>query len=169
MNNVHNKKKVDSESPPFFLRSAFKVSFLIFIFSITLFYFTFLFDKVPTILNRGIQPATFPKALLLLIIFLNSIIYFLSLKKPWIKLEEIPKNFYYTLLIFIFFVFISKKIDFFLGLSILSCLIAYLWGERRKLYIFFIAVIFPLIVFIFFEMILNLRFPKGILTDLYYG
>ena len=50
--------------------------------------------QVPPILNRGMQPATFPKGLLLLIIFLTSIVYYLSLKKPWKKQTILPKNFY---------------------------------------------------------------------------
>jgi len=56
-----------------------------------------------------------------------------------------------------------------LGLSFLSFAISYLWGERRILLIIFVTIIFPTLVFLFFESILNLRFPSGIITDLYYG
>jgi hypothetical protein len=31
-----------------------------------------------------------------------------------------------------------------------------------------VSIIFPLIVFIFFETILGLRFPPGIITNIYY-
>ena len=51
-----------------------KVLFLIIITSFILLIVTFTFDIVPPILNRGIQPATFPKALLVLIIFLTLLI-----------------------------------------------------------------------------------------------
>ena len=59
-------------------------------------------------------PATFPKGLLVLIIALTILIYYLSFKKPWKKEKELPKNFFLTLLSFIFFIIISKTLDFFL-------------------------------------------------------
>ena len=163
----NNKRAIKKKSPSF-LNDASIVSFVIIIFSLFLFYITFYFDEVPPILNRGIQPATFPKGLLIIIMSLTSILYFFSLKNPWKKQETLPKTFSYTLIILILFTIIAKTLDFFLGLSFFSFTISYLWGERRKLLLFFVTVIFPLLVFIFFETILNLRFPGGILIDLYY-
>ena len=170
MKHVHNNnERAIKKNLPSFFNDASIVSFVIIIFSLILLYFTFYFDEVPPILNRGMQPATFPKGLLLIIIFLTSIVYYVSLKKPWKKQTILPKIFYYTLIILILFTIISKTIDFFLGLSFLSFAISYLWGERRILLIFFVTIIFPTLVFIFFETILHLRFPSGIITDLYYG
>ena len=169
MNNVQNKKRANKSSLPFFLRDEFKVSFLIIFLSIILLITTFTFDIVPPILNRGIQPATFPKALLVLIISLTSIIYYLSLKKPWKLEKKLPKEFFLTLLTFILFIFISKTLDFFLAISTLSVIVSYYWGEKRILYLFLVSIIFPLIVFIFFETFLGLRFPPGIITNIYYN
>jgi putative tricarboxylic transport membrane protein len=169
MNNVQNKKRANKSSLPFFLRDEFKVSFLIIFLSIILLITTFTFDIVPPILNRGIQPATFPKALLVLIISLTSIIYYLSLKKPWKLEKKLPKEFFLTLLTFILFIFISKTLDLFLAISTLSVIVSYYWGEKRILYLFLVSIIFPLIVFIFFETFLGLRFPPGIITNIYYN
>ena len=169
MNNVQNKKRANRSSLPFFLKDEFKVSFIIIFVSITLLITTFTFDIVPPILNRGIQPATFPKALLVLIISLTSIIYYLSLKKPWKLEKKLPKEFFLTLLTFILFIFISKTLDFFLAISTLSVIVSYYWGEKRVLYLFLVSIIFPLIVFIFFETFLGLRFPPGIITNIYYN
>ena len=129
---------------------------------------TFTFDKVPPILNRGIQPATFPKGLLVLIMFLTTIIYYLSFKNPWKKEKKLPKPFFLTILSFILFVIISKTLDFFLAISVLSIFVSYNWGEKRVFYLLLVGIIFPLLVFVFFEMILGLRFPPGIITNLYY-
>ena len=82
--------------------------------------------------------------------------------------EKLPKAFFITLFNFILFVLISKFLDFFLAISILSIFISYYWGERRFLYLFLVSIIFPIVVFIFFETILGLRFPPGIITNLYY-
>jgi hypothetical protein len=169
MNNVQNKKRANKSSLPFFLKDEFKVSFIIVIVSIVLLVTTFTFDIVPPILNRGIQPATFPKALLVLIISLTTLTYYLSFKKPWKKKKKLPREFFLTLFTFILFIFISKSLDFFLAIAALSFIVSYYWGEKRIFYLLLVSIIFPLIVFIFFETILGLRFPPGVITNIYYN
>ena len=167
MNNVRKQRRAN-KSLPFFFKDEFKVSFIIIFISTILLITTFTFDIVPPILNRGIQPATFPKALLVLIISLTFIVYILSTKKPWKVQKKLPKTFYLTLISFLIFVLISKTLDFFLAISILSIFVSYYWGERRIFYLLLVSIIFPIIVFIFFETILGLRFPPGIITNIYY-
>jgi len=129
MNNVQNKKRANKSRSPFFFTDSFKVLSLIIIISSILLIVTFTFDIVPPILNRGIQPATFPKALLVLIICLTLVVYILSIKFPWKKEKKLPKPFYITLYNFILFIIIAKTLDFFLAISVLSFLISYFWGE----------------------------------------
>ena len=167
--NEEQKSKGANKSLPLFSKDSFIVSFVIIFLSSLLLYFTFQFDIVPPILNRGIQPATFPKALLILIIFLTIITYLLSLKNSWKKQKKLPTSFYLTLSSFILFILISKFLDFFLGISILSIIVSFFWGEKRILYLLLVGIIFPLFVFIFFEVVLGLRFPAGIITNFYYS
>ena len=167
MNNVQKQKRAN-KSLPFFFRDEFKVSFIIIFISIVLLVSTFSFDIVPPILNRGIQPATFPKGLLILIIILTSIVYYISFKTPWKIQKKLPKSFFLTIISFILFILISKTLDFFLAISFLSIFVSYCWGERRIFYLILVSIIFPIIVFIFFETILGLRFPPGIITNIYY-
>ena len=169
MNNVQDKKRANKSRLPFFFTDSFKILFLIIITCLILLIVTFTFDIVPPILNRGIQPATFPKALLVLIICLTLIVYFLSLKFPWKKEKKLPQSFYITLYNFILFIVIAKTLDFFLAISVLSFLVSYFWGERRIIYLLLVSILFPIIVFVFFETILGLRFPPGIITNIYYN
>ena len=167
MSNVQKQKRAN-KSLPFFFKDEFKVSFTIILVSTILLISTFTFDIVPPILNRGIQPATFPKGLLLLIIGLTLIVFYLSIKKPWKIEKKLPKTFFLTLFSFILFFIVSKTLDFFLAISLLSIFVSYCWGERRIFYLILVSIIFPIIVFIFFETILGLRFPPGIITNIYY-
>ena len=167
MNNVQKQKRAN-KSLPFFFKDEFKVSLIIISISLILLISTFNFDIVPPILNRGIQPATFPKGLLVLIIILTSLVYYISFKKPWEIKKKLPKSFFLTITGFILFAVISKILDFFLGISVLSIFVSYCWGERRISYLILVSIIFPIIVFIFFETILGLRFPPGIITNIYY-
>ena len=168
MNNVQNKKRANKSRSPFFFTDSFKVLSLIIIISSILLIVTFTFDIVPPILNRGIQPATFPKALLVLIICLTLVVYILSIKFPWKKEKKLPKPFYITLYNFILFIIIAKTLDFFLAISVLSFLISYFWGERRIKALLLVSILFPIIVFVVFETVLGLRFPPGIITNIYY-
>ena len=168
MKNVQKQKRAN-KSLPFFFRDEFKVCLVIILISIALLITTFTFDIVPPILNRGIQPATFPKALLILIIVMSLIIYYLAIKNPWKVEKKLPKSFYLTILSFFIFVVISKSLDFFLAISALSIFVSYYWGEKRIFYLLLVGIIFPVLVFIFFETILGLRFPPGIITNIYYS
>ena len=166
----HNEKKKGTKlNSSLFFSTEFKACFLILLFSILAFVTTFTFEEVPPILNRGIQPATFPKILLILIIFLTCLVYYLSFKSPWEKKENLEKTFFLTLFAFILFILIAKFIDFFLAIGSLAFLISYFWGERKIFHLFLVSILFPVVVFIFFETILGLRFPPGILTNLYYN
>ena len=89
-------------------------------------------------------------------------------KRYRIKQKGLLKTFFLTLLNFVLFIVVSKTLDFFLAISILSVFVSHHWGERRILYLIMVSIIFPIIVFIFFETILGLRFPPGIITNLYY-
>ena len=168
MKNVLKQKRAN-KSLPFFFKDEFKVSFIIIFISVILLFTTFTFDIVPPILNRGIQPATFPKALLIFIILMTSLTFYLSIQNPWKNEKKLPKTFFLTLLSFIIFVIISKTLDFFLAISALSIFVSYCWGEKRLFYLLLVGIIFPIIVFIFFETILGLRFPPGIITNIYYS
>jgi putative tricarboxylic transport membrane protein len=168
MSNVRKQKRAN-KSLPFFFKDEFKVSFVIIFVSAILLITTFTFDIVPPILNRGIQPATFPKALLILIITMTLIIYYFATKNPWKVEKKLPKSFFLTLLSFIIFIVVSKTLDFFLAISALSIFVSYCWGEKRLFYLLLVGIIFPIIVFIFFETILGLRFPPGIITNIYYS
>ena len=168
MKNVRKQKRAN-KSLPFFFRDEFKVCLVIILISIALLITTFTFDIVPPILNRGIQPATFPKALLILIIVMSLLIYYLAIKNPWKVEKKLPKSFFLTLLSFFIFIVISKTLDFFLAISALSIFVSYYWGEKRIFYLLLVGIIFPVLVFIFFETILGLRFPPGIITNIYYS
>ena len=168
MKNVRKQKRAN-KSLPFFFRDEFKVCLVIILISIALLITTFTFDIVPPILNRGIQPATFPKALLILIIVMSLLIYYLAIKNPWKVEKKLPKSFFLTILSFFIFVVISKTLDFFLAISALSIFVSYFWGEKRIFNLLLVGIIFPVLVFIFFETILGLRFPPGIITNIYYS
>jgi len=45
----------------------------------------------------------------------------------------------------------------------------FLWGEKRILVALTNALITPLLIFLLFDLVLMIRFPRGILLNWYYG
>ncbi len=81
MNKVKKLKKGRLNSALFSLNPEFFLLLFIYLFCIVTYMSSLYFDEVPAILVRGIQPATFPKGLIILIAFLNSILTYLYFTK----------------------------------------------------------------------------------------
>ena len=60
-------------------------------------------------------------------------------------------------------------VDFFLALGVFAVLLAALWGERRPAALAVVGALVPLAVFLLFDQAFEVRFPRGILTSLWYG
>ena len=168
MKNVQKQKRAN-KSLPFFFRDEFKVSLVIILISIALLITTFTFDIVPPILNRGIQPATFPKALLVLIIVMTSLIYYLATKNPWKVEKKTSKIILFNT--FKLFDFLGYFKDFRFLFSYFSFIyFCFLLLGRKKNILFIICWdYFSSLSIYFFETILGLRFPPGIITNIYYS
>lgn len=61
------------------------------------------------------------------------------------------------------------QLDLFLGLSAFAGSLALYWGERRLAFLLFVSIVVPVFVFMLFDQVFEIRFPRGILTNLWYG
>ena len=123
------------------------------------------FDRVPPILKRGIQPSDFPQLVLGLIVIL-------CLFDIFTNKSDAPKNLtpltWLTIAAIAGFVLLAK-LDMFFGLGVFSVTLAALWGERRVLTLACLGIVLPLTVFFLFDLVFEIRFPRGFLTSLWYG
>ena len=136
------------------------------------------FDRVPPILLRGMQPADFPQMVLLLIVSLSAGL----LYQAWHNGQQEPtpdagadyltpamsSNVWKTLGLFLIFAAIAP-LDLFLGLGVFALCLTALWGERRLWALVLVCLISPLFIFLLFDQVFEIRFPRGILTNLWYG
>lgn len=123
------------------------------------------FDRVPPILKRGIQPSDFPQLVIALIAFLAIVDLFVDRADPperlgWITWLTIASLAGFALL---------AQIDLFIGLGAFAAFLAWLWGERRKPALLGIGIALPIAVFFLFDRVFEVRFPRGLLTSLWYG
>lgn len=123
------------------------------------------FERMPPILKRGIQPSDFPQIVAGLIIGLA----LLSLWREPIKVsEKLGKTTWGTIVLVAIFTLVTQ-IDFFLALGCFAAGLAALWGERRVLFLGLVGILVPFTVFLLFDLVFDIRFPRGLLTNIWYG
>lgn len=123
------------------------------------------FDRVPPILLRGMQPEDFPQMVLLVIIALSVLV--MIFEKP-VEHDPVGINVWTSLGLFVVFSLLSW-IDLFLSLGVFAGALAWIWGERRIWGLGLVAIISPALIFFMFDVVFRIRFPRGILTNLWYG
>ena len=141
------------------------VSIVIIIITITAIYISTTFKKMPPILKRGIQPSDFPQLICGLIIFLTIL---MSVFDPVKKLESVTRQTVYTFMAILLFVGLVP-LDLFLSLGIFATVLAIAWGEKKFARLCCIGIAVPVSVFFLFDLVFSIRFPRGVLTNLWYG
>ena len=147
------------------IRPRWLVPLGILIFCVIVVVITTTFERMPPILKRGIQPADFPQ-------IVTGLIFALTLLSVWrepiVVSEKLGRNTWGTLGLIPLFVVLAP-IDFFLALGLFGAGLAALWGERRLPLLALVGIVVPALVFLLFDLVFEIRFPRGILTNLWYG
>ena len=138
---------------------------LIILFCAIAFYFTTQFDRVPEILKRGIQPSDFPQLILLLLIGLACLLPF---ENTHHNRPAVSPSVFISLSLMVVFVLLTH-LDFFVALGCFGGMLSFSWGERRLGALLLVTLFFPTFVFFLFDLVFGVRFPRGFLTNLWYG
>lgn len=141
------------------------IPLLIIIFCLGAYWVTTTFKTMPPILKRGIQPADFPQLLLAVLILLTLVMVW---KDPIVIKEKMQPATLGTIALFAVFAALTA-IDLFLALGAFAAALAAFWGERRVQMLAVIGIVVPLAIFFLFDLGFEIRFPRGLLTNLWYG
>ena len=141
------------------------VTFTIISFCGATFWISTTFDRMPPILKRGIQPADFPQLILILMLILTVAMIWLD---PIIVDKRLDSKTVGSLVLFGVFGGLTF-IDLFLALGAVAALLAMFWGERRWHVVVGIGLMMPALIFLLFDQVFEIRFPRGVLTNLWYG
>ncbi len=137
----------------------------IIIFCLVAYWLSTQFDRVPPIFVRGMQPSDFPQLILMLIIALSVCV--MIFDRP-VTRDPIPLKVWISIALFVVFT-LAAQVDLFLGLGVFAGALAWLWGERRIWGVGLVAIVSPVAVFLLFDQVFNIRFPRGLLTNHWYG
>ena len=71
--------------------------------------------------------------------------------------------------LFALFYPLTVYLDMFIAIAVVMFVMCVLWGERRLYMAGAVALVTPLTMFLLFDLVLKVRFPRGLLTNWYYG
>ena len=138
-------------------------------FSIALILISLQLDTSPEmIVGDSMQARSFPIFLMVINLILISVLFlqFFRNYPEKIKLEIFTT--WFSMFLFLLFYFLTITTDMFIGITVCMFLMGYTWGEKRLWVNLCNAVITPGLIFLLFDSVLRIRFPRGLLTNMYY-
>ena len=152
------------------LYKIYLIPLILAIFSLSVIAISLQLDTSPEmIVGDSMQARSFPIFLMILKLFLLGILTYQFYKN---KPKAVPLEKYHTwgsMLLFLLFYLLTVYTDMFIGIFVVIFLMSILWGEKRLWVAFLTATVTPGLVFLLFDFVLKIRFPRGILMNLYYG
>ena len=143
---------------------------LLALFSIAIILISLQLDTSPEmIVGDSMQARSFPIFLMVINLIL---ICFLALQffKNYPKIIELEIfTTWFSMFLFLLFYFLTITTDMFIGIMVCMFLMGYTWGEKRLWVNICNAIITPGSIFVLFDYLLRIRFPRGMLTNIYYG
>ncbi len=121
------------------------------------------------IVGDSMQPRAFPIFLMVINLVLL-VIFAVQLQRQ--RPERVPLEPYPTwgsLALLGVFYLLTVFLDMFIGIAVVMFLMCLLWGERRIYVAATVALVTPIAIFLLFDSVLRIRFPRGILMNWYYG
>ena len=140
------------------------------VFSFIVIYLSLQFDlSPPMIVGESMQPRVFPIFLMIINLILVGLMTFQFYQSPpdFIPLE--PFQTWGTIILLVVFYGMTIGVDFFVAIAVVMFLMCILWGEKRILVALSASLVTPILIFVLFDQVLQIRFPRGILLDWYYG
>ena len=141
------------------------------LFSFAVIYLSLQLDTSPEmIVGDSMQARSFPIFLMvinLLLVGILSLQFYKTYPKE-VELEKFP-TWSSMLLFLIFYIIIFISGDMFVAIPIVMFLMGLTWGQKKVWVSLTNAIVTPLSIFLLFDYVLQVRFPRGWLINIYYG
>ncbi|MGB1105835.1 MAG: tripartite tricarboxylate transporter TctB family protein [Alphaproteobacteria bacterium] len=123
----------------------------------------------PMIVGHSMQPRSFPIFLMVINLILIGILAWECFRSPPKPVEIEGATTWVSISLFAAFYFLTTYADFFIAIAVVMFILSTSWGERRLHVAALISVTVPLTLFLLFDEVLKIRFPRGLITNWYYG
>ena len=123
----------------------------------------------PMIVGESMQPRVFPIFLMVVNLGLVGVLVAEIIRRPPKPIPIEPFATWGSILLMPIFYGLAVWLDFFIGIAVVMFAMCLIWGERRIRVAAPLALVTPLSIFLLFDTVLRVRFPRGLLTNWYYG
>ncbi len=123
----------------------------------------------PMIVGESMQPRSFPIFLMVLNLMLTAVLSYQIYTTPPTLPEPMNRVTWLSMALMVLFYGLTVSTDMFIAIAVVMFLLSLAWGERRLLIAGANAVLTPFFIFLLFDNVLRIRFPRGILMNWYYG
>lgn len=121
------------------------------------------------IVGDSMQPRVFPIVLMILNIGLAIALGLQYLREPPKPVPLEGAITWGSIVLFGVFYVLTVYVDMMIAIAVVVFAMCLLWGERRISVALTIAILTPSSVFLLFDTVLRVRFPRGLFTNWYYG
>ena len=121
------------------------------------------------IVGDSMQPRVFPILLMVINLVLAALLALQYWKTPPKKVQLEGLQTWGSIMLFVIFYALTTYIDMLIAIVVVMFAMCLLWGERRIHVAAALALVTPASIFFLFDLVLRVRFPRGLLTNWYYG
>ena len=140
------------------------------VFSFIVIYLSLQLDlSPPMIVGDSMQPRAFPIFLMIINLILVGLLTYQFYQSPPDSIPLEPFQTWGTIILLVVFYGMTTGVDFFVAIAVVMFLMCILWGEKRILVALSASLVTPILIFVLFDQVLQIRFPRGLLLDWYYG
>lgn len=126
-------------------------------------------ESPPMIVGDSMQPRAFPIFLMILTLVLVGLLVMQNRKTPPAAIELEPFATWGSIALMAVFYGLTKYVDFFIAIAAVICGLSLLWGERRWWVVLLTTFVTPAAIFLLFDQVLRIRFPRGLFTNWWYS
>ena len=148
----------------------FVIPGIVMVFSCVVIWASMQLDLSPAmIVGDSLQPRVFPILLMVVNLVLATILavqYWITPPKP---IPPVEIQTWGSILLFVVFYPLTVYLDMLIAIAVVMLAMCLLWGERRIYVAGIVALVTPAVIFFLFDTALRVRFPRGLLTNWYYG
>lgn len=123
----------------------------------------------PIIVGHSLQPRVFPIFLMLINLILVVLLAIKLRKDPETPPPAAGSRTWGSVALFGVFYVCTIYIDMLVAIAVVTFAMCLLWGERRLHVAAALGLLTPGVIFFLFDTVLTIRFPRGLITNWYYG
>ena len=140
------------------------------VFSFIVIYLSLQLDlSPPMIVGDSMQPRAFPIFLMIINLILVGLLTYQFYQSPPDSIPLEPFQTWGSIILLVIFYGMTTGVDFFVAIAVVMFLMCILWGVKRILVALSASLVTPILIFVLFDQVLQIRFPRGLLLDWYYG